>query len=189
MMSSMVRRLTDYFVINEIIKDEDRDIYYYGLRQGFLILINSMTIIVIGLLSNMLWQTTLFLCTYIPLRIYGGGYHAKTEARCYLVSLIMIIVVLLAIKLIPLNVFVVLSFLGLGSLFIWILAPIEDANKPLDGMEKKVYKNRIRIILALKIVITLLAILLNLNAIALVISTSVLTMSFMLFAARIVNHS
>ena len=179
-----MRRLTDYFVINEIIKDEDRDIYYYGLRQGFLILINSMTIIVIGLLSNMLWQTTLFLCTYIPLRIYGGGYHAKTEARCYLVSLIMIIVVLLAIKLIPLNVFVVLSFLGLGSLFIWILAPIEDANKPLDSFEKKIYRNRTRTILVLEIGITLLAILLNHNELAFVISNSVLVLSFMLILRK-----
>lgn len=180
MISSMAEKLTNHFVANGQIKNEDRELYYYGLRQGFLMIVNIVTMIIIGLLFKMTWQTILFLIAYIPLRTYGGGYHARTEFRCYLFSVGLIIIALLGIKFIPTTSFIIFSLVGVGGILIWCLAPVEDANKPLDRIETRVYRKRARIILTLEMLIVFLTVLLNFREIALVISTAVLVLGFML---------
>ena len=47
------------------------------------------------------WERILFMIVYTLLRSYGGGYHAKSEFRCYLFSIVLILAVLLGIKIIP----------------------------------------------------------------------------------------
>ncbi|MEW8973713.1 MAG: accessory gene regulator B family protein [Tissierellaceae bacterium] len=42
--------MTSYLLINEIVEDEERDIYFYGLHQGLLIIINIMTVFIFGIM-------------------------------------------------------------------------------------------------------------------------------------------
>lgn len=88
-------RIADLFVKNEVIACEDKDVYIYGLEQGFLMLTNIVTTILIGLVFRMVWQSIVFMMAYIPLRIYAGGYHTKTQLRCYLFSILLIVLSLL----------------------------------------------------------------------------------------------
>lgn len=180
MISSMAEKLTNRFVANGQIKNEDRELYYYGLRQGFLMIVNIVTMLIIGLLFKMTWQAILFLGAYSPLRIYGGGFHAKTEFKCYLFSIGLTIIALLGIKFIPMTSFIIFSLIGVGGILIWCLAPVEDANKPLDEIENRVYRKRARIILIIETGIVLLAVLLNFKEIASVISIAILVLSIML---------
>lgn len=65
---------------------EEREIIQYGLHQGFMILLNLLTIIICGgLWKELPFALLLFLGIFI-LRPYAGGYHADTELRCYLIS-------------------------------------------------------------------------------------------------------
>ena len=114
-MNSILERLTNHFVVNEVIRDEDREIYYYGLYQGFLIIVNIITAIIIGVIFRMVWQSILFMLAYVPLRTYGGGYHAKTEGRCYLISIALASGVLLAIKFILMTDLNILGLTGMGE--------------------------------------------------------------------------
>lgn len=77
----------------------------------------------------------IFTAAYIPIRIYSGGYHAKTPQRCWLFSAIMLLMVLCIIKYTPNNpaffwIYTVLSLVS--CVIIWILSPVEDKNKTLD---------------------------------------------------------
>lgn len=185
MMNSVVQRLTNQFVVNGIIRDEDREIYYYGLYQGILIIANVVTTIILGFLFKMVWQSILFLVAYIPLRIYGGGYHAKTQSRCYLFSVVLTSLVLLAIKFIPMTDFNILGFAGVGGIIVLGLAPIGDSNKPLNQLEKGIYKGRASIILFIEILVAISLLVLNFTDIAMVMSISVCTLGFMLVLGRI----
>ena len=62
--------------------------------------------IIIGLLFNMICESIIFMVSYSILRIYAGGYHASTPIRCYLFSIVMIVAVLLLMKSIPWNGFI-----------------------------------------------------------------------------------
>lgn len=78
MRSVMTEKITDILVSNEIIIEENSNLYSYGLQQGLLMILNIATILGIGMVLNMVWESIVFLLTFIPLRSNAGGYHAKT---------------------------------------------------------------------------------------------------------------
>jgi len=94
---------------------------------------------------------------YNPIRSYAGGYHAGTPLTCYLLSIPTIVAVLTGIKFAPWDGLLLLSVIAFSGIVIMLFAPVEDANKPLDQLERKVYKKRSRIILlVLSVLIVLL---------------------------------
>ncbi|MCR1898495.1 accessory gene regulator B family protein [Irregularibacter muris] len=156
MKMSTAQKITESFIHNDIILAEDKDLYIYGLKQGVFILLNIFTIIGMGLILGMLWQSFVLMLVYIPLRSYAGGYHAKTPLKCYLFSIVMLWVALLGIRLIPWTNFTSLMVSFCAGSIIFFLAPVEDSNKPLDEVEKKIYKKRSRILLIVSIGVELL---------------------------------
>ena len=184
-MNSMIKKLTNHFVVNGVIGDEDREICHYGLYQGILIIANIITTILIGFLFKMVWQSILFLISYIPLRTFGGGYHAKTEVRCYLFSIALTSTVLLAIRLIPLTDFIILGLIGIGGSIVLGLAPVDDSNKPLNQTEKRIYKRMVSIILIIEILTSISLLILSFSEIALVIAISICVLGSMLVLGRI----
>lgn len=187
MANNMIEKITNYFIINELIKDEDRQIYAYGLHQGLLILLNIATTILIGFIFRAVWESILFMIVYTPLRTYGGGYHAKSEVRCYLFSIVLILVVLLGVKIIPEIDVIILGLTEVGGIIIWFLAPVEDRNKPLDKEERIIYKRRTSIILITEIIITISLLVLNFKEMALVMAVSIFIVSLMLILGKMIN--
>lgn len=186
-MGNLVKKVTNYFIINGIIKEEDKEIYSYGLHQGLLIVINILTTIAIGFLFAMVVESILFMIAYIPLRSYAGGYHAKTELRCYFLSTILIVLALLLMKFIPIREYIILGITGISGLIIYILAPVEDRNKPLDQIEYKMYRKKSRNILAIEILSLLVFYLLGFKKISLIISISIFILSLMLVMGKVIK--
>ncbi|AWW28000.1 MULTISPECIES: accessory gene regulator B family protein [unclassified Acetobacterium] len=65
---AITERITDILVSHEIIIEENRNLYTYGLQQGLLMILNIATILGIGIVLNMVWESIIFLLTYVPLR-------------------------------------------------------------------------------------------------------------------------
>lgn len=142
-----MKQLTDKLILTlisrNIIKEEDKEIYIYGFNQTLFMMLNFITILIIGLLFNMLMETMIFMITYIPIRIYAGGYHARTQVKCYIFSVFMLISALYIIKLqLISNKLTIILLSVISSIIILYLAPIEDINKPLDKKEIETYKKR-----------------------------------------------
>lgn len=147
MIQSLSSNITDQLVKNGIIVLEEKEIYSYGLQRGFTMVINILLSLVIGLVLGMPLESIIFMVAYIPLRSYAGGYHARTQFTCHILSLVIIVVALLAIKFISwTNTFSILLLLISGSL-ICFLSPVPDSNKPLNEKEIKAYKKNVILIL------------------------------------------
>ncbi len=89
-----------------------------------------------------------FLAGYVPLRSYAGGYHARTQLKCYFFSTLIVVVVALVGSyglLMMGSVSYILLALSLIAIIGW--APLEDKNKPIDSLEFKVYRRRMMYIL------------------------------------------
>lgn len=177
--------LTDKLIDMKIINSEEKDIYSYGFKQGLLLLLNIITMIIIGLFFNMIWQSVIFMVAYSMLRIYAGGYHASTPLRCYLFSVVMILAALLLIKLISWNGFICFIITTVSGVNIFLTAPVEDANKPLDREEKRNFKKRTNIILIILIVFALLLWLEGRKEISICIIMSICLISIMLVLGKI----
>jgi accessory gene regulator B len=183
----LINKIADGLIANGAIRAEERELYEYGLQQGILIVINIITIIIIGFLLKMGWQSVLFMIVYMPLRSYAGGYHARTQSRCYFFSILLTISVLLAIQLIPSTRFNILCIAMIAAIIIYVLAPVEDANKPLDKKEVEIYKKRTRIILVLELCATILMMGLRVNGGSLCISVSMFALSILLVIGKVKN--
>jgi len=84
--------------------------------------------------------------TFIPLRSYAEGFHASSHAKCFWLSTLAVTAILIVARL-ALNIYsaglVMLSGIICATI-IAILAPVQDANKPLDDAENRIFKRRTR---------------------------------------------
>ena len=179
MKSKAFEKITNRLIESGAISAEDKDIYEYGLKHICDMFLNIMTTLVIGFIFGMIWQSIIFMVSYIPLRSYAGGYHARTQLRCYIFSVVLTVCVLLSIKYIPYSNILFISLTIISGIVIFIFAPIGDENKPLDENETKVFKKRTRIILFIEIVLIGLFTYLNTTWITICIVISVIIAGIM----------
>jgi accessory gene regulator B len=87
---------------------------------------------------------------YFPLRSFAGGFHSRTRLGCYITSVVLMSAALLSIRYLTLSLPVYMLVMFPTALALYILAPVEDANKPLDQIEIRVYRKRARTIVFLE---------------------------------------
>ena len=180
-------------IITNIIKGGEpiafsRDVYVYGLTQLFRILLNLFTTIIIGFGMGMLPESLVFVVCLMLIRSYSGGYHSNSPLRCYLISVIAVIIALGSIKLSVWNVYSSVLLMVISNTILLLYAPIGHRNKPLDDIETLVYKRRLRWVL---VVITVIFVTLLLNkqlSLVFAISSTVLLSAVTLFIAKIGNY-
>ncbi len=179
---------------SNVIKEEDAEIYIYGINQIFVSVLNVSSALIIGWVFGAVLEITVFMAAYIPLRTFAGGYHAKTPTRCYILSLIIIIIVLVKIK--YFHFFDIIYYIVLTAevLIILLLSPVEDKNKLLNVTEQKVYKRRVAFITLAELVIILLFKVIGLDNLFTVMIYSFVVVGCMLIAGKIKlaiqnNHS
>lgn len=178
--------LTRKLVEKKIVDAEDYDIYCYGINQLVWYLINTITVIVIGALSKNLIFLFTFFIVYIPLRSFAGGIHARTPMTCYICSVVALVVVGV-IGSYEVNGYMAIVFILLCNIAICLIAPVEDENKPLDRIERKVYKKRTTIIIGVYSTIAVCSELLNLHFLLKVMLYVFVCMLVMLLLGSIKN--
>lgn len=138
---------------NKYISQEEFEEYTYGFELILSILLTDITVLLIGLLMNMLVESIVFWVVYKILRKYTGGFHFDSGVICYLSSCIMGPIVLLIIRYCPYDA-VTYSICTAASLMIlFLLSPIEAIQKPLDDTEKKVFGKWARILISIAAVV------------------------------------
>lgn len=145
------------FVNQGIISDEEKGIYQFGLNQLFFFIVNMISSVAIGMITGMLAECLVFTLTYMLLRRYSGGYHARTSVRCYFLSVCLMIVVLKIIDITISNEYyhIVFVVLLLSGLVIILKAPIESENKPLNDAEYEKYRKKSSVIMAVEIIVAI----------------------------------
>lgn len=169
-------------------KAEDKELYRYGVQQGLNLALNILTTIIIGCFCDMIYPSILFLLSYMSLRSFCGGYHAKTHLQCYVYSVIMITSILLIAKYFTFNI-LVYEFLVLVSLVvIFLLAPVEDKNKVLDSDEKKVFRKRACTIAVLEVLIYHIFLIIRFTNSYKILSIALFSLSILMIIGRIKNY-
>lgn len=154
MFEKSAEKIASRLLKNKVILKEDKEIYVYGFKSGFTLLLNLLTAFIVGFVFGMILQSIVFMISYIPLRSYAGGFHASTPWRCYGISLFIIAAVLSWLKFVPFLSIGCIVAIIIGSVLCFVLAPVEDKNKPLDEKEQRVFKKRAYLILIIEICIS-----------------------------------
>lgn len=88
----MTKWLSHRMVERGIIKEEEQELYQFGIRNGMILLLNVVTALVIGLLTEQLAVVAVFTLSFMVLRSYTGGYHSDSRVFCYLGSNLVLLV-------------------------------------------------------------------------------------------------
>lgn len=126
-------------------EDEKVEIIKYGIERCKMIIISITITLLLGCFFGILYQSIIFLLAFSILRRYAGGYHADTQLRCYVISLIIVILSFFCIKHIYFNNIISFLNLSLSLVIILFLSPIDSENRRLDEKEKQKYGLRTRI--------------------------------------------
>ncbi len=186
-MEKLSHKIGDDLVRSGIVKEEDAEVYIYGINQIMAYVFNVSSSLIIGLIFGVTFEIIIFMAAYIPLRSFAGGYHAKTPLRCYIFSVIMLIVVSIGLKYLCPADCVYYVVLAVSVFVILVLSPVEDKNKPLDEVEHKVYKRRTVIITAVELVICFSLWVMKLHSLFAAVVYSFTVLCYMLIAGKVKN--
>lgn len=137
--------LADKLIDLTVIPQEQKNVYAYGLELLVSTVAGVFSLIVVSALFELplLWLP--YLAGFIPLRLTGGGYHAKSHWQCILTFTTAYILGLILVK----NVYlppITVAILSLSALIItFTFSPVEACNKSLTTERKK--RNRRRSLL------------------------------------------
>ena len=143
--------ITQQLEKGKIIQSDNRELYKYGFQQGLILLLNSATSIVIGVIFGKVLESILLLAAYIPLRSYAGGHHSDSSEKCYVVSTLITVIWMLILKFLILPTSCWGIILLIGTVVCFVFSPVENLQKPLDEDETRVYRKHALIVLAVEI--------------------------------------
>lgn len=180
MISSAANNITNYLICEKVIKDDDREIYQYGFEQVFSSLLNIATMLLLGIILGKIYQSLVLILSFMALRSYSGGYHANTPLHCYLLTVMSISAALSIMKFITIDRFICLGLLVLSSVVILLLSPIGSKNKPLDEIEKIIYRKKTIIVWSVETCVAIVFIILDITEIHIAITLAQVIISIAL---------
>lgn len=128
--------------------DAHREVILFGLKQLLHSLLNWGIVLVTGFAWEMSFlQILAFYASYSLLRIFAGGFHAKTRQGCYLASIICINVCFAAIQFLEWGGSLSIGLALLSICTVLCLSPVENPKKPLSSAERTIFQRRTRIVL------------------------------------------
>lgn len=167
MISKLSTHLTEKLLSNGTISDEDKDLYIYGLFMLFSHLMLFIIACIFGLILRCIFESIIFYIAFQFIRRYAGGYHAKTETRCEIMSALSIlccIVIIKCSKMYYINI-ALLSTSLVFAVLIFTFCPLDTPEKPLTDKEHKYFRKISLIILSLIIVAIIVSFIFKFNII------------------------
>lgn len=190
MLDKVAGHTADLLSTNQIIRDDDKEIYAYGIEVILSTVINLVVIVAIGILMGRFAETAIFILAFASLRVYAGGYHARTHLGCIATFTLIYLANISVVGITPnwLEKPISIGAAIAAFLFIWHAAPIEHKNRPFEGDEYKRFKRNCRLILAVEF-ITVMALntLTSIHHLPYCIALAMLSIVFILALARIIK--
>ncbi|MCL2227254.1 MAG: accessory gene regulator B family protein [Oscillospiraceae bacterium] len=87
-MSILIRKITNRWSKSGVIETSEKDVYEYGLELILFSLLNLAIIFATAAVFGRVPESIALMLAIVPMQAYGGGYHAKTHFRCFLIMYI-----------------------------------------------------------------------------------------------------
>lgn len=172
MLHSLAERIAVFLFENT--DEYPLEIYTYGFELLISSIIETLILIISGVILNSFLETIVFIISFSFIRFFAGGYHAKSYLKCAVVTVIVYLLVIISYELFKDISFIcqmgviVLVFL-LSFVFVCVFAPIENANKKIENKQKT--KQIALLILLLEFVLIVTGLLANFSYLLVILPT------------------
>ena len=138
--------------------DNEKMVYAYSIEVLLSLLINLLILSTFSYIFDKKLQLLIFIIFFSSLRMYAGGYHAKTHIGCFAASLSAFVMTIMSGTYLTRYGEIILILGGMFSiLMVFRFAPVDTENKPLSKNERKKYRTISRaIVLILSLAAALL---------------------------------
>ena len=141
MIRKLSERIVDKQIDQNVLSASDRSIYIYGYQTMIELSIIIVLAAVITIISGEILIIVGFCVAFIPLRIYSGGWHAKSIFVCAIVSGVVIYGVTIAYRYLEMiDAIYGLTLEAILCIAMAVLSPAETKEKPLSQNEMKRYQ-------------------------------------------------
>lgn len=142
MVERVAERLVSSMLASQAIPEENAELVSFGIVQGLRSVIEIIVMVVTGLVLGRFWQSMVILLVFMPLRIYAGGYHAKTPMQCAIKTWLLFLGILLWLKFVPFPLWGQILFMIITVICLWRFAPVQHENRPLEEYEIVKYRKK-----------------------------------------------
>lgn len=120
-----------YLKVKGIVSEQEVPIVLYGLKLLLVTLVDLISVVLLAAWCGNFFEGIFFLLGFCPLRLYAGGYHAKTSIRCYFTMLAVYTVFSFFLMIIPTDMYHFIEWIvGIFTFCtIYRFAPIIHENK------------------------------------------------------------
>lgn len=170
---------------------DDEELIRFGLEVMIEKLIFICIVAILGLLMNCFFESILFTLSFSILREYGGGYHAETRKKCFVLSILTLVVSLSIIKFaenFQVLTFPICAVAFISAIYILIKAPIDTPNKRFDEDEVRVYGRKARLLTVILLSVALFLWVLKFNDFAVTVLTGIIVQAYLMLKGQISNY-
>ena len=170
-----------------IIEKPDEDVYEYGLELLLHTILNISAIFGTAAILGMLPESFVLVAVTLPLQSFGGGYHAKTHLRCFLIMYIGWWALIFILPFITLISAIVIACAAV--LIVFKLAPVPHENVKMSVGQKLKMRKFARIIVSIWAILSVFSIFYVDNDLGITISAGLGALSTSMITAHIKNTS
>lgn len=187
MINKFSTHVIEKLISNGTIGREDKELYVYGL---FMLLSQFMFFIFIcffGIFFHCFVESIIFYTAFQFIRRYAGGYHASTEIRCEIMSVISLLICVIIIRLSQVFDFrfILIILSGLSAVSILILCPLDTPEKSLSEKEHLHFRKLSLLTLFFIIIVSIISYILKFNYLFVPCCLSLLLEGFLIVAGKI----
>ncbi|HCW52998.1 MAG TPA: accessory regulator AgrB [Clostridium sp.] len=133
--------ITNYLAKELNLNKEKSEVIKYGMFSISQMVINIISIIIFGIIFNVVTEALIISFAISILRKSSGGVHASSPEKCLIIGTGFSIFIALILKRININFtytcFLIIIIFLWAYYFIYKLAPVDSENKPIKSMKKK----------------------------------------------------
>ena len=161
-MNHIVKSIVNEWVKAGVIDESDSPLYYFGLYEGGIFVIEVLVTFVIASIMQSLWVGIIFFLAFFSIRRFSGGFHAETRVRCFIVSVFIVVGAMKGIALLcSCHSFHLVLISAICSVVIGIMSPIGNEKRTLTTQERMIHKRRLLLILLCELVFSIILALLE----------------------------
>lgn len=187
MIKKMAGGLTDKLIKVSAINHDDQEVCSYGLEIAISSILSIVAVIILGIFYGKLIHSIFFLIAYCTLRAQAGGFHASCHRNCISLFIFSFIIIISKINILKDSSIIFLTW-GICMVILFLYAPVEALNNPLDEKIKKIMRKKSLILCFIFFLFYQLLQLIGLNELSLFVSSGVYLCCTLVLVGQIKNQ-
>ena len=138
MLTNLCQIIVDFFVKEDIVPEEQREVYQYGVELSVSTLIGLLIVLAAGAFGGRLIESVIFYIVFCLTRTFCGGFHAHSHLLCkFTFTCVIILVLVMNLVLDPIESYYWFVLYLYSLIIVCAFAPVENPNKRLTSYDKK----------------------------------------------------